>query len=579
MGLCSNLPWNATHSFRGLTNKAREIDSEQYEWQWSIVSAVIKSLIVAVIGLLFAVLLGMQLGQSSLMLPVAVASACAGTFIYVAFFRTVRFEALIIGLLLFGYIVANRGFAQLTLRQGTFFYIGEVGMVACAFLLLIRAALTRERPIPNTNLAWAILAFLVLGGVRLYLDTVVINNHELVTTAIRDSAAVYYAIFFFVAYQVGKNSSARAFIERTMLAAFVLLIPIAALELWWGSLFDRFTYHGYPIIQHKGDLLTTYLGIAAFYFFLTPSKGIAKIFFRVCALASLILMLFPMSRAALFGFVCAALLLLVARRPQFLFYQLGVAFVALLAFALLQLSNVHFESELFKNLNDRVSSVVDISGTGHYQGDIGDSAAANNQFRTVWWTTVFNETMQKSPLFGLGFGYDLTAGFLRTYYANQNPDLTARSPHSILLTALGRMGVIGLASFVIILFLVVRMAFLAARSVARKRQPEKDLAPWCALINLLAAAMFGVVLEGPMGGILFWTLLGLAASQLISPKEERETESDVSIRRRRVPELAEANLVSRHRSDLIMARQRRASSLPETYPSDNAPGKFPDPLL
>ena len=30
---------------------------------------------------------------------------------------------------------------------------------------------------------------------------------------------------------------------------------------------------------------------------------------------------------------------------------------------------------------------------------------------------------------------------------------------------------------------------------------------------ILGAATFGVVLEGPMGGILFWSLLGLACSE------------------------------------------------------------------
>ena len=150
-------------------------------------------------------------------------------------------------------------------------------------------------------------------------------------------------------------------------------------------------------------------------------------------------MLFPMSRAALTGFACAALLLLVARRPQFIFYQLAVAFVALLTIAFLQLSNIHFESDFFRKLSDRASSVVDISGTGRYRSDIGDSSAANNQFRTVWWTTVYNETMQKGPWFGLGFGYDLTAGFLRAYFPTGGEDTAStRSPHSILFTVLGR---------------------------------------------------------------------------------------------------------------------------------------------
>jgi O-antigen ligase len=234
------------------------------------------------------------------------------------------------------------------------------------------------------------------------------------------------------------------------------------------------------------------------------------------------------------GFVCATLLLVAAKRRQFLMYQIGVAVVALFAIALLQLSNVRFESDFLRSLSDRVLSIVDFSGTGHYHSDIGNMSVANNEFRTVWWTTVFNETMQKGPFFGLGFGYDLTASFMRTYYLTGGEDTAStRSPHSILFTVLGRMGLLGLALFLVILFMIVRRAFLAARSVARGEQPESNLAPWCGVTILLVASLFGVVLEGPMGGILFWTFLGLACSQ-IGP--ERPVDSSR-------PALAEARMV------------------------------------
>lgn len=477
-------------------------------------SASAKSVIIAAIGLLFALILGSEIGQSARMVPIVTAIVCVGTFIYVAFFRTVRFEALILGILLFGYIVGNRGFAQLTFRQNSFLYAGEVGMLVCLFLLGVRRAMTRELIIPKTPLAWAILAFLAMGGVRLYFDTVLLNTSSLVTTAIRDSAVAYYALFFFIAYQIGKNVSARKFVEHAMLAGFFLLIAVAVIEIWSSDLLNRLTFRGYPLIQYKGDLLATFLGIGAFYFFLTPTKGIIKIFYRICSLVSLCLMLFPMSRAGLSGFVCAALLLAAAKRPKFLIYQIGIALAALCTITFLQLSNIHFESDFFRNLSDRASSIVDFSGTGHYHGKIGDASVANNEFRSVWWTTVFDETMQKGPFFGLGFGYDLTSSFMRTYFLTGGEDTaTTRSPHSIIFTILGRMGLIGLASFLVILFLIARMALSERRAVARREHSEQNLIPWCASIMLLIAAMFGVVLEGPMGGVLFWSLLGLAASQ------------------------------------------------------------------
>lgn len=510
-------------------------------------SATVKSLIIGGLGLLLALILGAQVGQSSQMIPLIITGGCIGVFICVALFRTVRFEALILGFLLFGYIVGNRGFAQLALRPGSSLYIGEVGMLACAFLVTTRRALTREQLIPRTPLAWAILAFLLIGGVRLYFDAVLINSSDLATTAIRDSAAVYYAIFFFIAYQIGKHLAGRKFVDRALFAAFVLLIPVAAVEIWASGLFDRFAFHGYPIIQHKGDLLTTFLGIGAFYFFLAPSHGLTRIFFWACSLASLILMLFPMSRAALFGFIAAAVLLLIARRPQFILYQVGIAALALFAITLLELADIRIESDLFGKLSDRLASIVDVSGTGHYHAEIGDASAANNQFRTVWWKIVINETMDKNPVFGLGFGYDLSTSFVRTYYSNQQATWDTRSPHSIWVTILGRMGIIGALCFTLIIWLVLKNAIRDARAVARSKADPNLLFNWCAVVTLLCSAMFGVVLEGPMGGILFWSFLGLAASQSISTKEVQKAKSS-SVEEAPEPKLPEPAFISRRRS-------------------------------
>jgi O-Antigen ligase len=491
------------------------------------VSAAVKSIIVAIIGLIFAVALGSQLGHGSWLVPAGVAGGCVLFATYVVFFRSVRLEALILGFLIFGYIVGNRGFAQISLTEHPPLYLGEVGMLACLAGLGFNFALKRDKPLPKSALSWAILAFIAIGAIRLYFDLVLHLNLAEPKVIVRDSAAVYYAFFFFIAFKLARNPVARQVVERSVLMGCILLIPVFIIQFFVApNFFNHFTFRGYPVILHKGDLTTTYLAFASFFFFLRPARGILHVLFRVLALIFFAGMLALMARAALFGFAVASVLLLVARRAKFIVYQAAIGCLVLIVVGLLQLSQLNEGSGFLSRLTDRVESMADISGTGNYRSSVGDSSASNNQFRTVWWTTVFNETMQRGPWFGLGFGYDLTAGFLRAYFPTGGEDTaTTRSPHSIWVTIFGRMGVIGLLSFSAVVFFMFRDAFRGARLVARGRQPTETLVNWCAVMIILGSASFGVVLEGPMGGILFWSFLGLASSRLQQYELAEETKA------------------------------------------------------
>lgn len=131
----------------------------------------------------------------------------------------------------------------------------------------------------------------------------------------------------------------------------------------------------------------------------------------------------------------------------------------------------------------------------------------NNRFRTMWWRAVASETLAQNPAFGLGFGYDLARGFLQEYSPDLTEEFTARSPHSILMSAFGRLGFAGLAVF------AGFCGVLAVRTWRVMRDPAAAplaLGLWSSLWVILLSACFGVVLEGPMGAVVFWTLLGLA---------------------------------------------------------------------
>jgi O-Antigen ligase len=481
------------------------------------VSAAIRSLVIAITGLILAIILGGQVGNGSWVLPLLILGGVTLFGIYKLFFKAVRVEALILGFLIFGYIVGNRGFAQLTLTHTSPVYLGEAGMLACLAILGPRLALKRERLVPKTPLAWAIVAFLLIGAIRLYGDLFVRLSSATTVVTLRDAATVYYALFFFIAYNVASDPVGRRVLERFILISCVVLLPVFIIQFFaFPDLFNRITVRGYPLISQKGDLTATYLGLASFYFFLQPARPAVVFLFRMLSLIFFVGMLVLMGRASMVGFAFAAVLLLVARRPQFVFYQIATSCFVLLVIGLLQVAQLNEKGGFLEHLTDRVASMADLSGTGNYRSRAGDIAASNTQFRTVWWRTVFNETMQKDPWFGLGFGYDLTAGFMRAYFLAGGGEDTAstRSPHSIWMTMLGRMGFVGLLSFMAISLFICRDALRAARLVARRKQPAETLGHWCAVLVILGSASFGVVLEGPMAGILFWTVLGLASSQL-----------------------------------------------------------------
>jgi O-antigen ligase len=123
--------------------------------------------------------------------------------------------------------------------------------------------------------------------------------------------------------------------------------------------------------------------------------------------------------------------------------------------------------------------------------------------------------MSENPVFGLGFGHDLARDFLMEY----NPeieDFTARSPHSIVVSTIGRMGLAGLVAFLVFAGVLVVRTWRTFRSPDITRL---QLGLWAAVWVILVSACFGVVLEGPMGAVVFWILLGMANAATTEPTD------------------------------------------------------------
>ena len=99
---------------------------------------------------------------------------------------------------------------------------------------------------------------------------------------------------------------------------------------------------------------------------------------------------------------------------------------------------------------------------------------------------------------------------MRTYELDLGEEFTTRSPHSIVFTVLGRLGLLGL---LVLLSLVAALAWQTGKAACSARHNPAQLPSlgwWSLGWVLLISACFGVVLEGPMGAIVFWTALGIA---------------------------------------------------------------------
>jgi len=476
-------------------------------------SALVKSLIVALTGLLVALFVGVQLGSGSWYLPVALVLAGVGGVIYRVFARGVRLPAIVLGGLLIGYLVGNRGFAQISLLGNSPILLGEVGIAICATAFFARMAIKREPVIPKTLLSYSIVAFLFVGGARLCYD-IYVRTGGSVWVALRDSATVYYAIFFFIAHRMGEIAPSRRFIESCLTVGFVLLLPAYLAQVFYPGLVYRVTLRGVPLIYHKGDLAGAMCAVGCFYIYLSTFKRrkLARLGVSIVAFWEMIL---ASSRAAYIGWIAVVVLLVCARKARWTIAHVCSLFVGLLLLLSLNVVVGGGGTRLAAKLSDKIASLADVAGSStSYQTDAGTLSAANNRFRSSWWKEVFNETMEKAPVTGLGFGYDLGRRFLRTYWGNAAGDPNIRSPHSIIFTVIGRMGLVGLVTFSVVMWQIVANAVRAFFFVRRGRAPTTVLAPWSGVIILLISALFGVVLEGPMGGIVFWSLLGLAVSRV-----------------------------------------------------------------
>ena len=474
---------------------------------------VLRTLVVAIPGLALATFFGFLLGEGNTLVGVLILVAAVGFLLVMSLARRGVLEAALVGFLLIGYLVGNRGFAQLAIVRPIF--VGELCLAILLALFVIQALVTHKLPNLRIPLTGIIFAYGAYALIRFSFD---VRQYRF--EAIRDLAVVYYCAFFFIAYQLGSSPVSRRFIERCMGVAVAAHTVVAVLfTLAPHLLQSNLVIAGAPLLYQKGDLTITFSAVGIF-FLANRSRLFGLRWLRTLMLLALVMCAaLSIVRAALLALVCVSALLWIAGQRRFFGYLAGGAVLAAIAIMAITASGKSVNDSpqvmLFK---EKMASMVDVTGRYRYQTDLGVMKGDNNEFRRMFWKTMIEQTTRTSPFFGMGFGYDFLPQFQAQYARGGWEGL--RSPHNYFVTVYGRMGAVGLLIFCGITFLIVRHALVAAVMVRKGRLAATDFSYWCGALVLLISGTFGVVLEGPMGAIPFWTFLGLAFSSTILPPPE-----------------------------------------------------------
>jgi hypothetical protein len=422
--------------------------------------------------------------------------------------RLPRWYLVLLGILLIGYALMGRGFAYLGLHP---VYPGEAILVFGVLALLLGGGLGETRRSPVT---WAVVAFAAWGA---WCTWPYVDRYSI--AALRDAtlwAYGGYAILTAGALLATDSWRRVPSIYARALPWLLVLLPAGlALTDWFRGELPRVPGSPDVGIFHvkPGDLNVHLSGIAVF--LLLGLHVIARrerprlpesilwagwlVGFVLGATQNRGGML---AAATAFGIVLAL-------KPTARWIKFALPAVLLIGLAAAADFSLRFEGRRetsVRQLLVNAGSLMGLSEERRLEGTV--------EWRKQWWLDIVDYTVFGPYRWsGKGFGVNLADddGY------QVEADRSLRSPHSIHMTVLARMGLPGFA-----LWVVLQGVFAASLLIAYFRARAGGLEEW-ARLNLwllafwaafLVNASFDVFLEGPMGGIWFWSVMGFGIAVL-----------------------------------------------------------------
>ncbi len=161
-------------------------------------------------------------------------------------------------------------------------------------------------------------------------------------------------------------------------------------------------------------------------------------------------------------------------------------------------------------------------------GDTQPENEGTRLWRLSWWEKIRDYTIYGAFFWrGKGFGVNLADddGF------QTDASHSLRSPHNAYMTILARAGVPGLTLWILFLgglWVGLFRRYLSARHTGDMRRAAFIVWIIAYLTALLVNGTFDVYLEGPQGGIWFWTVVGVALAVLAGPRACKHLEAPYS---------------------------------------------------
>jgi hypothetical protein len=404
----------------------------------------------------------------------------------------------VLGLTLLGYALAGKGWAYVGYPP---LFIGEVVLFAGAVVFLLSGQWVRVVQAP------AVWLLLILAAWGLLQTMPYLSRYG--ADALRDAVLWGYGAFAILVFGAILAQPARLAVllgwYRRFPAIFLTVIPLTwtCIRIYPRPELPRWPWADVPVIDTKGgDIMVHVAGILAFW----VSGFAGQIRTRwVLLLAACVILVGAYDRAGLLSFLTVfALCLFLKPRQRMLWQMIGIGVCGLLLLAVtgFQVKIPGREREVsFDQLVANLTSTISATKAG----DLDET----KEWRLEWWGDVYRYTVQGKYFWtGKGFGINLADD--DGYQVEE--DNALRNPHNGHLAMLARAGVPGFA-----LWVLVQLTWAGALVTAYVRSRRCGDQQWSALFLFLLGywvafvvnASFDVYLEGPMGGIWFWTVYGV----------------------------------------------------------------------
>ncbi len=140
-----------------------------------------------------------------------------------------------------------------------------------------------------------------------------------------------------------------------------------------------------------------------------------------------------------------------------------------------------------------------------------NNLVGSRDWRLSWWQDIITRVAKPEYFWqGHGYGINLTLEYQRIYIFNTTDNIF-RVPHNIFMTFLARSGYPGFFLWCLTLLLIFIKIYRVYILQPRNSVEANILIFYTIyIISYLINASFGILIEGPMGGIWFWGLIGIA---------------------------------------------------------------------